>query len=324
MKKKIAILGGGFSSEAEISMNSTEQLCEMMDHNLFEITPVYVLKNRWIAKVNGQELSINKADFSFIKDGESYNFDCVYNSIHGTPGEDGRLSSYFELIGMPYTNCGVFTSALTFNKYATKVFLDSYGVNSAKGVLIRKGDSVDVEKIVEYLGLPCFAKPNAGGSSFGVSKVNSAQELLPAIENALKEDNEVIVESFISGIELSNGVYEIDGKITVLPITEIQTENEFFDYEAKYNGQSREVTPANLSDEITAECKALTAKIYKALDCKGICRMDYILSNGKLFMLEINTTPGMSKASIIPQQIRAAGMNESEVFAKIINSVLNK
>ncbi len=323
MKKKIAIIGGGYSSEAEISMKSTRQLCEMMDNSLFDLFPVFISKQAWIVQTQNNEYPIQKEDFSFVYNGEKITFDCIYNSIHGTPGEDGRLASYFELLGIPYTSCGVFTSALTFNKYATKMFLQSFGVQSAKAVLVRKNDTINAHDIVEKLGLPCFVKPNNGGSSFGVSKVKSVDDIIPAIHKALLEDSEVIIESFIQGTEISNGVYKIGNNITVLPITEIRTDNEFFDYQAKYEGKSKEITPAEISEELSNKCKKLTAQIYSHLDCKGICRVDYIIQNNELYMLEINTVPGMSKASIIPQQIRAAGMKESDVFTAIINDVLH-
>lgn len=317
-KKKIAILGGGFSSEAGVSRNSTQQLCEMMDTERYDIYPVFIEKDAWFAVIDNVQYPLLRDTFSIDYNGEIISFDCVYNSIHGTPGEDGRLSSYFELIGLPYTNCGVFSSALTFNKYATKVFLDSFDILSAKAILVRKNDMPKPIDVVAFLGLPCFVKPNNGGSSFGVSKVKNEEDIIPAIEKAFEEDSEVIIESFIDGIEVSNGVYKIGNEIHVLPITEIETENDFFDYQAKYEGKSKEITPARLPDAITEECKRLTAEIYQALDCKGICRVDYIISEGDLYMLEINTVPGMSKASIIPQQIRAQGLKESDVFTAII------
>ncbi|MCL2328224.1 MAG: D-alanine--D-alanine ligase [Bacteroidetes bacterium] len=322
MKKKIAIIGGGYSSEAGISMKSTYQLMEMMDSAKYDLFPVCITKEAWFAQVGENQYPIQKEDFSFEMNGTKITFDCVYNSIHGTPGEDGRLPAYFELIGMPYTSCGVFTGALTFNKFATKKFLEAFEIQTAKAILVRKNDEIDTCKIIAQLDLPCFVKPNNGGSSFGVSKVKHENELLPAIALALGEDAEVIIESFVKGIEISNGVYEVNNTVTVLPITEIQTDNEFFDYNAKYEGKSREITPAQISDELTTECKALTAKIYKALDCKGVCRVDYIIADGKPYFLEINTVPGMSKASIIPQQIRAAGMKESDVFTGLIEETI--
>lgn len=322
MKKNIAILGGGFSSESEISKQSTRQLCEMMDSHKYNLYAVFIEDAKWYVEYNGKEYPVSRENFSFSLDGTTVVFDCVYNTIHGTPGEDGRLSSYFELLGIPYTNSGVFTSALTFNKYATKVFLHSFDILSAQAILVRKHETINPQDIVSHVGLPCFVKPNNAGSSFGVSKVYEKSDVLPALEKAFAEDSEVIIESFIDGIEISNGAYKLGNEVHVLPITEIQTDNDFFDYQAKYEGKSIEITPAQLPDDITQLCYALTKKIYEALDCKGICRVDYIISQGNLYFLEINTVPGMSKSSIIPQQIRAAGLKEADVFSEIIENCL--
>ena len=322
MKKNIAILGGGFSSESEISKQSTRQLCDMMDSHKYNLYAVFIEDAKWYVEYNGKEYPVSRENFSFSFDGTTVVFDCVYNTIHGTPGEDGRLSSYFELLGIPYTNSGVFTSALTFNKYATKVFLHSFDIFSAQAILVRKHETINPQDIVSHVGLPCFVKPNNAGSSFGVSKVYKKSDVLPALEKAFTEDSEVIVESFVDGIEISNGVYRIGDEVHVLPITEIQTDNDFFDYQAKYEGKSIEITPAKLPNDITQQCYALTKKIYETLDCKGICRVDYIISQEKLYFLEINTVPGMSKSSIIPQQIRAAGLKEADVFSEIIENCL--
>jgi D-alanine-D-alanine ligase len=323
-KKNIAILGGGYSSEAEISKNSTHQLCEMMDTHTYCVYPIFIDKDSWYALYNGIKYPVQKNDFTITIDNSVISFDCIYNSIHGTPGEDGHLSAYFDLLNLPYTNSDVFSSALTFNKYATKTFLNSFGIMSAKGVLIVEGAEINEEQIVSELGLPCFVKPNNGGSSFGISKVSTQEQLLPAIKSALKEDTEVLIESFIEGVEISNGVYKTGNTVHVLPITEIETTNDFFDYQAKYEGKSKEITPARLSDELTKTCMELTKQIYTLLQCKGICRIDYIVKNNTLYMLEINTVPGMSKASIIPQQIRAAGLKESDVFTAIIEHTINE
>lgn len=322
MKKVIAIIGGGNSSEAEISIKSANNLKKILSEESYETHVVFIQFDTWVVKDNSGDIPINKADFSFIKNGKTIKFDCAYITIHGTPGEDGRLQSYFELINMPYTSCDVFTSSLTFNKFATKTFLKEYGVLTADAVLIRKGDDVDPRSVIEKLGLPCFVKPNNGGSSFGVTKVAKEQDLLSAIEKALKEDNEVIIESFIDGIELTNGAFKTEKHITVLPITEIVSQNEYFDYEAKYKGMSKEITPACLPVEMTNECKELTKEIYKILNCKGIVRIDYILSEGMFFFLEINTVPGLSDASIIPQQLRAAEFKEHAVFSLIIENAI--
>lgn len=323
MKKNIAIIGGGDSPEAEVSIRSAAQLRGMMDLNLYNVYVVFIKGSYWAVQTEGQaDILIDKSDFTFSVNGSKISFDCIYSTIHGTPGEDGKLQAYFELIGLPYTGCGVFTSALTFNKFACKMFLNEYGILSAKAVLIRRHQTYNTTEIIAKLGLPCFVKPNNSGSSFGVSKVKTAEELQPAIQKAFSEDAEVIIESFIQGIEVTNGIYCAAGKTTILPITEIASENEFFDYEAKYNGASREITPARLSQHDETSCKAITARVYELLDCRGVVRIDYILSNGKFYMLEINTAPGMSQASIIPQQIRAAGLQEKDVFSAIIEDAI--
>lgn len=325
MKQKIAVVGGSFSSESDISKNSALQVCGMIDKNQFDVYPVFLSHGDWMVQMPEGEFPINKSDFSFEYKGEKIKFDCVYNSIHGTPGEDGKMPGYWELMEIPYTSCGVFSGSLTFNKYATKTFLKSFGVKTADAILLRPYDAIDVNAIIEKVGLPCFVKPNNGGSSFGVSKVKKEEDMIPAIKKAFEEDTEVIIERFVKGIEVSVGVYEIEDGVHVLPITEIQSKNEFFDYQAKYEaGYSQEITPAELPQHITAACKDMTAKIYKYLDCFGICRVDFIItSNGDMNFLEINTNPGMSKASIVPKQMRAEGLNESEVFAALIKRALS-
>lgn len=322
--KNIAIIGGGNSSEAEIAIKSAGQLIGMMDATKYNLYLVSIIADDWHVEYKDNKYPIDKADFSFNVDNTKITFDCAYITIHGTPGEDGRLPSYFELINMPYTSCGVFESALTFNKFACKCFLDKYDILSAKAVLLRKGDTIDADEIISKTGLPCFIKPNNGGSSFGVSKVKTKEEIVPAVEHALKEDSEIIIEEFIEGTEITNGVYRANGKITVLPITEIVSENDFFDYEAKYTGKSNEITPARLEKNIEENCKQLTAEIYDHLNCTGIVRVDYIIKGEKLYMLEINTVPGLSSASIIPQQIRAAGLKTEDVFSEIIEDSINR
>ncbi|MCQ2958819.1 MAG: D-alanine--D-alanine ligase [Bacteroidales bacterium] len=320
MKKKIAVVGGSFTSESDISKNSAIQVSGMIDKNQYDVYTVFISHGDWMVQMPEGEFPIDKSDFSFQYKGEKITFDCVYNSIHGTPGEDGQMPGYWELLGLPYTSCGVFAGSLTFNKYATKTFIKSFGVKTADAVLIRPYDNINVDAIIEKVGLPCFVKPNNGGSSFGVSKVKVVEDMVPAIKKAFEEDTEVIIERFVKGIEVSVGAYEVEDGVHVLPITEIQTKNEFFDYQAKYEaGYSQEITPAQLPEKITAACKEETAKIYKCLGCFGICRVDFIISqNGDMNFLEINTNPGMSKASIVPKQIRAEGLKESEVFASII------
>mgnify|MGYP003290002735 FL=1 len=327
MKKKIAVVGGSFTSESDISKNSAIQVSGMIDANQYDVYTVFISHGDWMVQMSDGEFPIDKSNFSFQYKGETITFDCVYNSIHGTPGEDGQMPGYWDLLGIPYTSCGVFAGSLTFNKYATKTFLKSFGdVPTADAVLLRPWNEIKVDEIIEKVGLPCFVKPNNGGSSFGVSKVKKAEDMIPAIKKAFSEDNEVIIERFVKGTEVSVGVYEIEDGVHVLPITEIRTKNEFFDYQAKYeSGYSEEVTPAELSDEITKACKAQTAKIYKYLGCFGICRVDFIITeDGVLNFLEINTNPGMSKASIVPKQMRAEGLNEASVFASIIEHSMKK
>lgn len=324
MKKTVAIIGGGYSSEAEISIKSAFNLKDMLGNELFSIHVVFISKDTWVVKDDNGDIPINRSDFSFAShSGKLIKFDCAYITIHGTPGEDGKLQSYFEMIKLPYTTCDVFTSSLTFNKFATKVFLKEYGIRSAEAVLIRKGDSIDESAIINKVKLPCFVKPNNGGSSFGVTKVSDVQKLREAISEALKEDSEVIIEAFLDGLEFTNGAYKVANTISVLPITEIVTDNEFFDYKAKYTGQSEEITPANIPEALTCECQQLTETIYRILNCKGIVRVDYILSEGDFYLLEINTVPGLSKESIIPQQIRAAKLREKDVFNAIITDAIN-
>ena len=239
------------------------------------------------------------------------------------PGENGLLQSYFELMRIPYNTCGVLSSALTFNKYACKTFLSAFGIKSAKGVLVRKHESYNEQSIVGQLGLPCFVKPNNSGSSCGVSKVKEQKDLKMALENSFCEDQEVLIEEFLQGVEITNGVARIGDEKIVFPITEIVSKNEFFDYQAKYtSGMTQEITPARISKDLEEKCKALSSKIYDLLDCRGIVRIDYIIRDQELYLLEVNTTPGMSQASIIPQQIKAMGMSVTEVYTKIIQTGL--
>ena len=321
--KNIAIVCGGDSSEAEVSLKSGANLKTMMDSEKYATYIVFMKGNYWAARVEDHDdIAINKSDFSFELDGAKITFDCAYITIHGTPGENGILQSYFELMHIPYTSCNVFVSATTFNKFACKSFLKEFDIPSADAILVRKGDKINPDAILLRLGSPCFVKPNNAGSSFGVSKVKSAKDIIPALEKAFEEDSEVVIEQFLSGIEVTNGVYRVNGKITVLPITEIVSDNEFFDYEAKYTGKSHEITPARLSKEIESATKNLTEKIYKVMGCTGIVRIDYIINSKGINLLEINTTPGMSPASIIPQQIEAEGLEHKVVFSEIIEDAI--
>lgn len=325
MKRKIAIVAGGDSSEYEISVESAAQLIEVLDKTRYEGYVVSVRNKVWeVQNINGENIPVDRNDFSFISGGEKNIFDCALIAIHGTPGEDGRLQSYFDLLGIPYTSSGMLTSALTFNKYTCKAYLNNFAIHTAKAILVRKGTKIDTEKIVDELGLPCFVKPNNGGSSFGVTKVKSSKEIEKALEDAFREDDEIIIEEFIKGTEITCGLLKTNDEEIILPLTEIVSKTEFFDYEAKYKGLSDEITPARVSKEVERLTRNTSSLIYDALDCKGIVRIDYILSNGKLFFLEVNTVPGMSKNSIVPQQVRAAGLDLGALFTKVIEEAIRE
>jgi D-alanine-D-alanine ligase len=320
MKKNIAILAGGDSSEYVISIQSAEQIEAIIDREKYNVYKIHIKGSHWNLSTDNSVL-VNKNDFSLTISNQKINFDCALIAIHGTPGENGILQSYFDLIKIPYTTCNAFTSALTFNKFATKIFVKEYGVITAKSLIIRRGEKINSEDVVSKVGLPCFIKPNNGGSSFGTSKVKQIHEIQTAIELALKEDNEAIIEEFISGTEITNGVYKENGEIKALPITEIVSSKEFFDYEAKYTpGVTNEITPARISSELENRCKQTSINIYKILNCKGVVRIDYIINNNELFFLEINTVPGMSKNSIVPQQVRSCGLDMTSFFTNIIES----
>ncbi len=325
MKKlNIAILAGGDSSESVISLQSAEQIRSQLDKQKYNAYTIFVKKDEWVVTSDlFCDTIVNKDDFSFKVEGQKIKFDFALIAIHGTPGEDGKLQAYFDLLDIPYSTSNLLTSAVTFNKYFCKAVLDYEDIKSAKAVLIRKNDDINESEIIKKCGLPCFVKPNAGGSSFGISKVKTKEELLPAIKLALKEDDEVIIEEFIPGTEVTCGVLNLNNKITALPVTEIVSENDFFDYDAKYNGKSKEITPARISKEQTEKVKSISQKIYKVLNCKGVVRIDYIISDEKINFIEINTVPGMSGESIIPKQLKEYGMSVSEMYDYIIKEKTN-
>ena len=272
---------------------------------------------------DGTTTKIDRNDFSFQEDGKKKTFDYAYITIHGTPGENGLLQGYFDLIGMPYSTSSVLVEALTFDKFVLNQYLRGYGVSVAESLLIRKGyeELVSDDEIEERIGMPCFVKPAADGSSFGVSKVKNKDQLAPAIRKAMMESPEVMVESFLDGTEITQGIYKTSEKTVLFPITEVVTNNEFFDYDAKYNGQVKEITPARLSEELAERVGKITSHIYDILHCNGIIRIDYIISKeGKISMLEVNTTPGMTATSFIPQQVRAAGLTMADVLADIVEN----
>ena len=325
MRKRIAIVAGGDQSELEVSLRSAAGLYTFIDAKRYECHIVTIVGKEWSVEYLGKRYSIDKNDFSFlIESGERIYFDFAYITIHGVPGEDGKLQGYFDLIRMPYSCCGVLAAALTFNKFFCNQYLNGFGIPIAKSILLRKGEKITSESIVETLALPCFVKPNGGGSSYGTSKVKCIEEIEPAIKAAMVESDEVIIESFMDGTEITCGVYKTKEKATVFPITEVVSKNEFFDTDAKYNGSVEEITPARLSDEVTEEVQTLTSKIYDILGAKGIIRVDYIITQGdKINLLEVNTTPGMTATSFIPQQIAAASLNIQDVMADIIENELS-
>lgn len=322
MKRNIAIVAGGDSSEIVISLKSAEGIYSFIDKDKYNLYIAIVKKDGWAVKLpNGEHISIDKNDFSFRENNEVKHFDFAYITIHGTPGEDGRLQAYFDLIGMPYSSCGMLASTITFNKFVCNNYLRGFGVKVADSIRLFKGQSITDEEVIERLGLPVFVKPNDGGSSFGVTKVKEASQLQPSIAKAFAEGREVIMESFIAGTEVTCGCYKVKGKEVVFPLTEVVTDNEFFDFDAKYNGQVQEITPARISAELTEKVQRETSKIYDILGAKGLIRVDFIIpDDGEPKMLEVNTTPGMTATSFIPQQVRAAGLDIKNVMTDIIEN----
>ena len=327
MKRNIAVIAGGDSSEYGVSMRSAAGIYSFLDKEKYNITIVCLRGTDWKAQVGEDEwVSIDKNDFSFTHNGTKNTFDFAYITIHGTPGENGVLQGYLDMIGLPYSCCGVLAAAVTFNKFTCNHYLKGFDIRVAESVLLRretKGKQLKATEIVEKVGLPCFIKTNVGGSSFGVTKVKTLEEVEPAIEKAFEEGNEVICEAFMKGVEITCGVYKTKNKAVAFTITEVVTSNEFFDYDATYNGQVDEITPARIPDEVRDEVQALTLKIYDILGCQGIIRVDYILTEGwTINLLEVNTTPGMTATSFIPQQVRAAGLDIKEVLSDIIEDQL--
>ena len=327
-KRNIAIVCGGDSSEHDVSMRSAQGLYSFFDKERYNIYVVDVKGQDWHVDLqNGDMAKIDKNDFSFKMDGKTVTFDYAYITIHGTPGENGLMQGYFELLHIPYSTSGVLVEAMTFDKSVLNNYLRGFGVNVAESVLLRRGEEEKYsdEEIEKRIGMPCFVKPAADGSSFGVSKVKNADQLAPALRVAFMESDEVMVESFMKGTEISIGCYKTRDKAVVFPATEVVTSNEFFDYDAKYNGQVQEITPARLSPETTKRVEEETSRIYDILHCNGIIRIDYIISkdadgNDKINMLEINTTPGMTATSFIPQQVRAAGLDIKDVLTDIVEN----
>ena len=323
MKRTIAIVAGGDTSEYEVSLRSAQGIYSFIDKEKYTLYIIGMRGLDWHVQLSeGKTLPIDRNDFSFTKEsGEKVKFDFAYITIHGTPGEDGRLQGYFDMLHIPYSCCGVLAAALTYDKFACNQYLKSYGVRIADSLLLRTGQSISDEDVVEKIGLPCFIKPSLGGSSFGVTKVKTREEIQPAIAKAFAEAREVMVEAYMPGTELTCGCYKTRDKSVVFPITEVVSHNEYFDYKAKYDGESDEITPARISDNLTDRVKKLTSAIYDILGAQGIIRVDYIITEGeKINMLEINTTPGMTATSFIPQQVRAAGLDITDVMTDIIEN----
>lgn len=323
MKKNIAILMGGYSSEFDISIQSGNVVHKHLNKDIYTPYRIHITKDSWYyVDDKDQKTNIDRNDFSLHLDGSKITFDAAFNIVHGTPGEDGLLQAYFELIGIPQTACDFYQAALTFNKRDCISALKPYGIPTAKNYFLNKGNTINTKDIIATVGLPCFVKANKAGSSYGVSKVKIEEELLPAIDVAYKEDDEIIIESFLSGTEVSVGVITYKGKDTVLPITEIVSENDFFDYEAKYLGKSQEITPARLNEKDEKKVKDLALKIYQILKMKGFSRSEYIFHNGEPHFVEMNTNPGFSEASILPQQAIAAGISLSELLTNTIEEAI--
>ena len=321
-KINIAIVAGGDSSEVVVSLKSAAGLYSFMDKDRYNLFIITIVGNVWQVEFSDTEkIEIDKNDFSFVHEGIKTNFDFAYITIHGTPGENGILQGYFELIGLPYSCCGVLAAAITFNKFTCNQYLKGFGVKVSESLVLRKGQTVTNEDVASKIGFPCFIKPNVGGSSFGVTKVKSIDQVQPAIAHAFAEGDEVMIEAFLVGTEITCGIYKTKTKAQVLPVTEVVSENEFFDYDAKYKGQVQEITPARISSELTNRVQQLTSAIYDILDCKGIVRIDYIISEGDVInLLEVNTTPGMTATSFIPQQVAAAGLDIKDVMSDIIEN----
>lgn len=322
MKRNIAIVWGGYTSEIVVSAKSMAGIYSFLDKDKYNIFKVKVVKESWSVDIDGQVVPVDKNDFSFVlpHENKKINLDFAYITIHGTPGEDGRMQGYLDMIGIPYSTCGMMASSLTMNKFFCNNYLKNFGIKVADSLSLNKDSKYNINEIADSLGFPMFVKPNTGGSSFATTKVKSSDRLQEAIETALNEAPEVIIERFISGTEVTCGCYKIKNKEVVFPLTEVVSKNEFFDYDAKYEGKVEEITPARIADKMTKEIQCLTRKIYDLIGAKGIIRADFIISNDIPYLLEVNTTPGMTATSFIPQQVAAAGLNITDVLTEIIEN----
>lgn len=327
MKKKIALVTGGYSGEAEISYQSVITVGNNVDRSKYDVYVIDITPEEWFYKNDeSHHITVDKNDFSITLNNEKINFDAVLMCIHGTPGEDGKLQGYFDCIGLPYTTCDAATSALTFNKRYTVAVAAFAGIHVAKSLHIFQNDVIDEQEIINQLKFPVFVKPNNGGSSIGMSKVNQpSEEIGIALQKAFKEDTQVLIEEFIKGRELTIGVFKTKGEIITLPITEIISKKEFFDFEAKYKGASDEITPANVDESVAEKVRAAARKIYSVLNCNGVVRIDFIYNEeaGEPFMLEVNTVPGQSAASLVPQQVKAYGWTLQQFYTALIEECFN-
>jgi len=323
MRQNIAIIMGGYSSEYKISLKSGNVVYESLDSKKYNLYRIHIFKDKWVyVDDNDNEFPIDKSDFSVSINGKKTTFDCVFNAIHGSPGEDGFMQAYFELLSIPQTSCNMYQAALTFNKRDCLSVLKPYGIKTAESYYINLGDAIDEDAIVKKVGLPCFVKANKAGSSFGITKVYKKQDLQNAIDVAFAEDDEIIIESFLDGVEVSVGVIKYKGDVTVLPITEIVSDNDFFDYKAKYLGESQEITPARISEDMTNKVQVVAKQVYEILKMDGFTRSEYIFKDGEPHLLEVNTVPGFTKESILPQQAIAAGISLEALFGNAIEEAM--
>jgi len=323
-KLNVVLFMGGDSGEYEVSIGSASQVQNNLDIEKYNVFPVLVRDGKWIyTSETGLQIPFDRNQHCLSIEGETIKFDCAFIAIHGTPGEDGKLQGYLDIAGIPYTTCDVTTSAITFNKYFCNDLATQYGVKVAKTIIVRKGQTWETEKLSEEVGLPCFIKPNKSGSSVGVSKVYDVAGIPVAIAKAFAEDDEVLVQQFVKGREMACGVFTLNGKIEVLPITEVISKNDFFDYKAKYTeGLANEITPAAITDSQSLECKKLTEHLYRKFNCKGVVRFDYFLSGDEWWFLEVNTVPGFSSGSIVPKQAKAAGFELKDFFGFLIEEAI--
>lgn len=324
MKKKIAVLVGGFSHEAEISFKSGATVMKNLDATKYDAVKINIVEAIWKAEYKGSFFTVDKNDFSFMAPEGKFIFDAVFIAIHGTPGEDGKLQGYFDLLNIPYTTSGVLASSITFHKFYCNNLLRAKGILCADSVLITPYDAIHPDEIIDKLGLPCFAKPCDGGSSFGVTKIKSKEDVIPAVKKALEHGTGCLIESFIDGKEVTCGIYHLNGKTVTLPPTEIVSKNEFFDFDAKYKGESEEITPARISNEMTAKIHSIIAEVYHYLGLKGVARIDFIITNEVPYLIEVNTVPGLSDQSIIPQQARCHGISLETLFTEMLEDAISR